>query len=156
MDKLLLLALVALVSCSAPQVIPVKNSQSTSETVYLDYCRRIFDKIEGNGNRHFPQVNGKKLYGEVIILIPLYQDGTIYAESGGLRVRRSSGNTDLDVAALNIVQMSTPFEPIPQDLRSSDKEDVFEITVPFKFEQVEESSNNGSKRSLNSVLHLAR
>ncbi|MDP9107500.1 MAG: TonB C-terminal domain-containing protein [Pseudomonadota bacterium] len=110
---------------------------STREVGYAMYYKAIQDKIEKLGTLNFPQQNGKKLYGDLVLYIPIYQDGTIYERDGGPRVERSSGNGALDNAALRIVRRSAPFSRFPANMRSADKDDVWEIITRFKFTREE-------------------
>jgi len=106
---------------------------STREVSYAAYYKTLQDRIEKIGTLNFPQQGGNKLYGELVIYIPVYQDGTIYEKDGGPRVERSSGNAALDRAALRIVRRSAPFGRFPEKMRSGDKDDVWEIITRFKF-----------------------
>jgi protein TonB len=69
----------------------------------------------------------------LVLYIPIFQDGTLYMKEGGPRVERSSGNPDLDQAALNIVRRSAPFGKFPDNMRSVGKDDVWEIITRFNF-----------------------
>ena len=106
---------------------------STREVGYAMYYKALQDRVEKTGTLNFPQENGKKLYGELVIYIPVYQDGTIYDKDGGPRVERSSGIPALDKAALRIVLRAAPFGKFPPNMRSTDKDDVWEIITRFKF-----------------------
>ena len=106
---------------------------STQEVGYAMYYKALQDRIEKIGTLNFPQQNGKKLYGELLIYIPVYQDGTIYERDGGPRIERSSGIAALDNAAMRIVRRAAPFGVFPANMRSSEKEDVWEIITRFKF-----------------------
>ena len=106
---------------------------STREVGYAMYYKSLQDRVEKTGTLDFPQKNGNKLYGELVIYIPVYQDGTIYERDGGPRVERSSGNPALDQASLRIVRRAAPFGKFPPNMRSTDKDDVWEIITRFKF-----------------------
>jgi protein TonB len=106
---------------------------STREVGYAMYYKTLQERIEKIGTLNFPQENGRKLYGELVIYIPIFQDGSIYERDGGPRVERSSGNPALDKAALRIVKRSAPFGRFPDNMRSTDKDDVWEIITRFKF-----------------------
>jgi protein TonB len=106
---------------------------STREVGYAMYYKALQDRVEKTGTLDFPQLNGKKLYGELVIYIPVYQDGTIYERDGGPRIEHSSGNLALDRASLRIVRRSAPFGKFPANMRSTDKDDVWEIITRFKF-----------------------
>jgi protein TonB len=106
---------------------------STREVGYAMYYAALQRRIENLGTLNFPQQNGKKMYGELVIYIPIFDDGTIYEKEGGPRVERSSGNAALDSAALRIVRRAAPFGRFPENMRSTGKNDVWEIITRFKF-----------------------
>jgi protein TonB len=110
---------------------------STQEVGYAMYYKTLQDRIEKIGTLNFPQQNGRKLYGELVIYIPIYQDGTIYEKDGGPRIERSSGIAALDSAAMRIVRRAAPFGVFPANMRSSGKDDVWEIITRFKFTREE-------------------
>lgn len=110
---------------------------STREVGYAMYYKTLQDRIEKIGTFNFPQENGRKLYGELVIYIPVYQDGSIYEKEGGPRVERSSGNVSLDRAALRIVRRAAPFGRFPDNMRSVGKDDVWEVITRFKFTREE-------------------
>src|SRR6185312_8866014 len=84
---------------------------NTKRTEYAAYYKEVQKKIEKIGTCHFPRKDGKKLYGKVIVYIPISSDGNIYREDGGPRIERSSGDADLDAASLKIIEMAAPFSP---------------------------------------------
>ena len=106
---------------------------STIGVGYAVYYAEMSRRIEEIGTLNFPQKEGRKLYGQVILSIPVFQDGSIYQKEGGVRIAQSSGNPDLDKAALAIVRRSAPFGRFPPKMLSSDKDDVWEVTTTFKF-----------------------
>ncbi len=106
---------------------------STREVGYAAYYKAFQDRIEKYGTLNFPQKDGKKLYGNLVLYIPIFQDGTIYMKDGGPRVEQSSGDAALDQAALNIVRRSIPFGKFPDNMRSTGKDDVWEIITRFSF-----------------------
>jgi protein TonB len=110
-------------------------SPSTREVGYAMYFDTVRKRIEQIGTLNFPQKNGKKLYGELILSISIYQDGSLYKEDGdqGVVIDRSSGNAALDTAAKNIVRRSAPFGIFAKSMRSTDKNDVWIMTTSFKF-----------------------
>ena len=95
-------------------------------------------KIEDFGTANFPQKEGKKLYGELIVYIPIFQDGSIYEKEGGPRIEKSSGDKALDKAALRIVRSAAPFGKFPQNMRSTDKDDLWVVITRFKFTREEQ------------------
>ncbi|WP_151445443.1 energy transducer TonB [Lacisediminimonas profundi] len=106
---------------------------STREVGYAMYYSGLQRKLENVGTLNFPQENGRKIYGELVLYIPIFHDGTIYEKEGGPRVERSSGNAALDNAALRIVRRSAPFGRFPANMRTSGKDDVWEVITRFKF-----------------------
>ena len=109
---------------------------STRAVGYALYYKNMQKKVEEVGTLNFPQKNGKKLYGELIVYIPVFQDGTIYAKEG-VRIERGSGNPDLDKAALAIVRQAAPFGKFPPNMLSKDKDDLWVIITTFKFTREE-------------------
>jgi len=105
----------------------------TREANYAIYYKSLQEKIEKLGTLNFPQQDGKKLYGELIVYIPVFQDGSIYEKEGGARVEASSGNPALDRAALAIVRRSAPFGSFPASMRSSSSNEVWEVITRFRF-----------------------
>ena len=69
---------------------------STREVGYALYYKAMQKRVEEVGTLNFPQQNGRKLYGELVVYIPIFQDGSLYMKEGGPRVERSSGNPALD------------------------------------------------------------
>jgi protein TonB len=106
---------------------------STRQVGYAMYYKTLQEKVEKLGTLHFPQQDGKKLYGELLISIPIYQDGSIYEKEGGVRVERGSGNVALDRAAVAIVRRAAPFGHFPDNMRSSGRDDVWEVITRFTF-----------------------
>jgi protein TonB len=115
---------------------------STQEVGYAMYYKAMQKRIEEVGTLNFPQVDGRKLYGELVIYIPVFQDGTIYLKDGGVRVEKSSGNPALDKAALAIVRRAAPFGKFPPNMLSSDKDDLWVIITRFKFTREERLETN--------------
>ena len=114
---------------------PIKSqlTPSTREVSYAVYYTKLKKQIERLGTRHFPQQEGKKIYGELIVSIPVYQDGSIYENEGGPRIEKSSGNRMLDHAALAIVRRAAPFGGFPKDALGDGKTHVWEIITRFGF-----------------------
>ena len=110
---------------------------STQEVGYAMYYKTMQKRIEETGTLNFPVQNGSKLYGELLVYIPVFQDGTIYQKGGGVQVRKSSGNPALDAAALAIVRRSAPFGRFPPNMLSNDRDDLWVIITRFKFTREE-------------------
>lgn len=106
---------------------------STREVGYAMYYKAMQKKIESIGTLNFPEDNGKRLYGELIVYIPVFHDGTLYEKEGGPRIQRSSGIPALDNAALKIVRRAAPFGAFPANMRSGNGGDLWVIVTRFKF-----------------------
>jgi protein TonB len=106
---------------------------STREAGYAVYYKTMQKRIEDFGTLNFPNTNGRKLYGQLMLSIPVFQDGTIYEKEGGIKVERSSGNPALDQAAMRIVRRAAPFGKFPPNMLSADRDDLWVIITTFKF-----------------------
>ena len=126
---------------------PIKSqlTPSTREVSYAVYYATLQKQIERTGTRYFPQQEGKKIYGDLIVYIPVYQDGSIYEKEGGPRIEKSSGNRMLDHAALAIVRRAAPFGSFPKGALGDGKTHVWEIITRFRFtrDEVLETSAAG-------------
>lgn len=70
-------------------------------------------KIERTGTHAYPvDARGNKLRGNLRVTVEINKDGSIL----NAQVDRSSGNADLDQAALRIVRLASPFARLPPDL----------------------------------------
>lgn len=108
-------------------------SPSTRGVGYAMYYKTLQKRIEDVGTLNFPQKNGRKLYGQLVLSIPVFQDGTIYEKEGGIEVTTSSKNPALDQAAIDIVRRAAPFGKFPPNMRSSDRDDLWVVITTFKF-----------------------
>jgi len=108
-------------------------SPSTRGVGYAMYYKTLQKRIEDVGTLNFPQKNGRKLYGQLVLSIPVFQDGTIYDKEGGIEVTTSSKNPALDQAAVDIVRRAAPFGKFPPNMRSSDRDDLWVVITTFKF-----------------------
>ena len=126
---------------------PIKSqlTPSTREVSYAVYYAKLQKQIERTGTRYFPQQEGKKMYGDLIVYIPVYQDGSIYEKEGGPRIEKTSGNRMLDHAALAIVRRAAPFGSFPKGALGDGKTHVWEIITRFRFtrDEVLETSAAG-------------
>ena len=126
---------------------PIKSqlTPSTREVSYAVYYATLQKQIERTGTRYFPQQEGKKIYGDLIVYRPVYQDGSIYEKEGGPRIEKTSGNRMLDHAALAIVRRAAPFGSFPKGALGDGKTHVWEIITRFRFtrDEVLETSAAG-------------
>lgn len=75
-------------------------SPATREAVYAVYYDELKRKIEDKGTAHFPEVGGRKLYGELTMVITVNHDGQVL----GTEVVQGSGQVVLDRRAEAIVK----------------------------------------------------
>ncbi|MGS0743316.1 energy transducer TonB [Glaciimonas sp. GG7] len=106
---------------------------STRGVEYAMYYKAFSDRVERVGTLNFPQKNGNKLYGKLVVSIPIYQDGSIYMKDGGLRIERSSDVPGLDAAALRIIERAAPFSRFPRNMRTGAPDEVWEVIVTLNF-----------------------
>lgn len=100
---------------------------------YYDTVRR---KIERYGTTNFPRVDGQPLYGSLILVLNVQQDGQLgYARDGykiaDVTVQRSSGNATLDRQAVAIARATAPFGAFTAAMRA--QYDILEIIYTFNF-----------------------
>ncbi len=75
-------------------------SPATREAVYAIYYDELRRKIEERGTTHFPESGGRKLYGELTMVITVNNDGRVLATE----VVQPSGQDTLDQRAQSIVR----------------------------------------------------
>ena len=123
-------------------------TRKTSDIGQAMYLKKVEQKIENFGTANFPTMDGKRLYGSLIMSIPIFQDGLIYEKDGGPKVERSSGDAKLDQLALNIARQAAPFGAIPNNRRSKGKNDIWVVITTFNF--------TNEKFDLNAVVENSR
>ena len=102
-------------------------SPATLGTTYAQYYDDMRRKIEAEGTANFPQMAGRKLYGELLMALLINHDGRIL----DARVGRSSGNRALDKLAELIASRAAPFGKFTASMRQDT--DQFDVTARFKF-----------------------
>ena len=99
----------------------------TLGATYMPYYLATCRKIEARGTEHFPQADGHKLYGQLIIALLVNHDGRLLEA----HVVKSSGNPTLDRLAEEIARASAPFGEFTPEMRMD--ADQIDITTGFKF-----------------------
>ena len=103
------------------------SARKSHEASYLDSWRR---RVEAVGNINYPvQARQQQVYGNVRMLIALNTSGQI----SETRIIQSSGESLLDQAAVDIVNLAAPFEPFPEELKA--EADILEIVRTFRFHE---------------------
>ncbi|MBU3595897.1 energy transducer TonB [Polynucleobacter sp. 86C-FISCH] len=113
------------------KVLTGANTKAVSFAHYYDAMRQ---KIEAYGSAFFPRANGRPLYGSLVIVVSVDNQGRITTNAqgkDGLSIGRSSGNPELDRQALAIVRASAPFGPFPSEMRN--QIDVLDWISTFEF-----------------------
>lgn len=112
-------------------------SPATREEVYALYYDALRRKVEERGTANFPEAGGKKLYGELIMIMTVNHDGRVL----GTEVYKSSGNQQLDRRAEAIATSAGPFGQFGPALRA--KADQIAVVSKFRFtrEQTLETAN---------------
>lgn len=102
-------------------------SPATREEVYAVYYDELRRKIEDKGTVNFPELAGKKLYGELTMIMTVNFDGRIL----DTEVAETSGNLTLDRRAQSIVRGTGPFGRFSEAMRR--KADQIVVVSRFKF-----------------------
>ena len=102
-------------------------SPATREEVYAVYYDGLRRAIEDKGTEQFPQAGGKKLYGELTMIVTVNFDGRVLATE----VVDSSGNATLDRRAEMIARGAGPFGRFNDEMRG--KADQILVVSRFKF-----------------------
>ncbi|BCN40567.1 energy transducer TonB [Alicycliphilus denitrificans] len=102
-------------------------SPATREEVYAVYYDALRRKIEDKGTQNFPEQGGKKLYGELVMIVTVNHDGRVLETE----VVQGSGNRQLDRRAEAIARAAGPFGHFGPAMRA--KADQIAVVSRFKF-----------------------
>ncbi len=100
-------------------------SPATREAAYAAYVDALRRKIEARGTENFPEAAGKKLYGELTMLVTVNFDGSIL----GTEIVESSGDRTLDRRAQAIVRSIGSFGKFTDAMRRQ----TDQIVLPSRF-----------------------
>lgn len=102
-------------------------SASTKSYEFANYMYSWVKKIERNSNLNYPDEARKRGFvGTLIMTVGINAEGTIK----NIRISKSSGYQSIDDAAKHLVQISGPFDPIPD---TKNKIDILYITRTWQF-----------------------
>ena len=102
-------------------------SPATREEVYAIYYDQLRRSIEDRGTENFPEAGGRKLYGELTMVVTVNHDGRVLATE----VVESSGNRTLDRRAQAIAKSAGPFGAFSQAMRRQAEQIV--VVSRFRF-----------------------
>ena len=102
-------------------------SPATREEVYAVYYDTLRRKIEERGTTYFPEAAGKKLYGELTMIVTVNHDGRVL----DTEIVETSGNLTLDRRAQTIARSAGPFGRFSDAMRR--KADQIVVVSRFKF-----------------------
>ncbi|EYC52357.1 energy transducer TonB [Hylemonella gracilis str. Niagara R] len=100
---------------------------ATREAAYAQYYDRLRRAIEAKGTANFPNVNGRKLYGELTMALTVDTQGRIVSAE----VAQSSGDRELDRRAQAIAQAASPFGSFTPAMRK--QADQIVVVSRFRF-----------------------
>ena len=99
---------------------------STKKSTAANYMMEWVRKVERVGNLNYPPI-AYKISGALVLVVGVNQHGSITE----IAVKRSSGNAELDEAAVNIVKLAEPFPPMSRAL--AQETDIIYITRTWQF-----------------------
>jgi protein TonB len=102
-------------------------SPATREEVYAIYYDGLRRKIEDRGTQNFPELAGRKLYGELTMIVTVNHDGKVL----DTEVVETSGNLALDRRAQAIARAAGPFGKFNEAMRRGADEIV--VVSRFRF-----------------------
>ena len=100
-------------------------SPATREAAYAAYVDALRRRIEVRGTENFPEIAGKKLYGELTMMVTVNFDGSIL----GTDIAESSGDRTLDRRAQAIVRSIGNFGKFTDAMRKQ----TDQIVLPSRF-----------------------
>lgn len=107
----------------------VVTATSAKSVVFAHYYDAMRKQIEAYGTTHFPRVQGKALYGSLVVMVSVDQQGRLSKE--GVTVMKSSGNQELDRQAIAIIRSAAPFGRFTDRMRR--QIDVLDWVSTFEF-----------------------
>ena len=102
-------------------------SPATREEAYAIYYDAMRRKVEDKGTDNFPEQGGKKLYGELTMIVTVNHDGRVLETE----IVQGSGNLLLDNRAQAIARAAGPFGSFNAEMRR--QADQIAVVSRFKF-----------------------
>lgn len=102
-------------------------SANTREYAYANYMAAWVARVERVGNLNYPdEARRRNLEGSLVLTVAIRKDGSLER----IDIIKASGVQVLDDAAQRIVELSAPFNPIPD---AAEQVDVLHITRTWQF-----------------------
>lgn len=102
-------------------------SPATREEAFALYYTALRHKVEEKGTSNFPEYQGSKLYGQLVMILTINHDGRVLETE----VVQSSGNPQLDRRAQAIAYAAGPFGDFSAPMRA--KADQIAVVARFAF-----------------------
>lgn len=100
----------------------------TRESAAAEYMFNWVEKVERTGNLNYPDVARRNnLTGALVLVVGIFKNGEIES----ITIDESSGHKLLDDAAIRIVKMSAPFDPLSGEL--AEQTDILYIIRTWEF-----------------------
>lgn len=115
-------------------------SPSTREVAYATYVDGLRRRIEARGTENFPEIAGRKLYGELTMLVTVNHDGRLL----GMEIVQSSGNVALDRRAQAIVGSIGNFGVFSAAMRRQSDQIVLPSRFRFTRDETLETQSSAS------------
>ena len=117
-------------------------SPATKEAAYAVYYDALRHKVEEKGTENFPEVGGRKLYGDLIMVLTINHDGRVLETE----IVQSSGQQDLDRCAQAIAYASGPFGSFTPAMRAQADQIVVVARFSFTRDQVLQANVQANER----------
>ena len=117
-------------------------SPATKEAAYAVYYDALRHKVEEKGTENFPEVGGRKLYGDLIMVLTINHDGRVLE----IEIVQSSGQQDLDRRAQAIAYASGPFGSFTPAMRAQADQIVVVARFSFTRDQVLQANVQANER----------
>ena len=105
------------------------TSVSTKFSADAQYLNTWAQKVESVGNENFPEAALRdEIFGRLRLLVTILPNGAVHE----IAILQSSGHNILDNAAVQIVELSSPFQPFPPEIRKDT--DRLEIIRTWSFQ----------------------
>lgn len=107
----------------------VVTATSAKSVVFAQYYDAMRKQIEAHGTVNFPRVQGKALYGTLVLMVSVDQQGRLSKDA--VTIMKSSGNQELDRQAIAIIRSAAPFGRFTDGMRR--QIDVLDWVSTFEF-----------------------